>query len=98
MLVCLMTGIVFGQNITTPEEAFGFKPGTDRKLADWTQLTGYFQTVSRQSNRVHYEELGKTTEGRPFVALTISSPENLEHANEYRNILRRLADSRQTTP
>jgi hypothetical protein len=98
ILVCLTTGIVFGQNITTPEEAFGFKPGTDRKLADWTQLSGYFQTVSRQSNRVHYEELGKTTEGRPFVALTISSPENLLQADEYKSILRRLADSRQTTP
>jgi len=98
IVACLTVSIGFAQNITKPEEAFGFKPGTDRKLADWTQLTGYFRTVSRQSNRVHYEELGKTTEGRPFVALTISSPENLQHADEYRDVLRRLADSRQTTP
>jgi hypothetical protein len=87
-----------GQHVTSPEEAFGFKPGTDRKLADWKQLTNYFQTVSQESNRIEFEELGKTTEGRPFISLTISSPENLRHIDEYKDILRRLADSRQTTP
>lgn len=88
----------FGQHVTSPEEAFGFKPGTDRKLADWKQLTNYFETVSHESNRIRFEELGKTTEGRPFISLTISSPENLKHIDEYKDILRRLADSRQTTP
>jgi len=93
-----LTAVAIAQHITSPEEAFGFKPGTDRKLADWTQLTSYFEKVSHESNRVHYEELGKTTEGRPFIALTISSVENLQHADEYKGILRRLADSRTTTP
>ena len=88
----------FGQHVTSPEEAFGFKPGTDRKLADWNQLTSYFQTVSHESNRIQFEELGKTTERRPFISLTISSPENLKHIDEYKDILRRLSDSRQTTP
>jgi hypothetical protein len=86
------------QHITSPEEAFGFKPGTDRKLADWVQLTSYFEKVSRESDRVRYEELGKTTEGRPFISLTISSAENLQHADDYKDTLRRLADSRITSP
>src|SRR6202167_2250121 len=84
--------------VTSPEQAFGFKPGTDRKLADWKQLTAYYQTLARQSPRVRYTELGKTTEGRPFVALTISSAENLAHLAEYQEINRRLADPRITTP
>lgn len=58
--------------ITSPEQAFGFKPGADRKLADWNQLTSYFKTLGTQSDRVRYEEVGKTTEGRPFVTVTIS--------------------------
>src|SRR5882762_2275012 len=90
--------VAAAQHITAPEEAFGFKPGTDRKLADWTQLTSYFDKLSHESDRVRYQELGKTTEGRPFVSLTISSAENLQHAEEYKDIVRRLADSRITSP
>src|ERR1700753_554817 len=62
----------FAQNahITAPAEQFGFEPGADRKLADWTELTAYYQKVASQSDRVRYQELGKTMEGRPFVMLT----------------------------
>ncbi len=88
----------FAQHVDSPEEAFGFKPGTDKKLADWVQLTAYFEKLSHESDRIRYQELGKTTEGRPFVSLTISSAENLKHADEYRDIVRRLADSRTTSP
>ena len=60
------------KHITSPTEAFAFQPGADRKLADWTEITTYFQKLSSESNRVCYEEAGKTTEGRPFVTVTIS--------------------------
>jgi Zinc carboxypeptidase len=86
------------KHITSPEEAFGFKPGTDRKLADWNQLTAYYKKLSTESDRIRYEELGKTTEGRPFVALTISAPENLSHLHHYLEIQRKLADPRITSP
>jgi len=86
------------KSITSPETAFGFKPGTDRKLADWNQLTAYYKKLSAESDRVRYEELGKTTEGRPFVALTISAPDNLKHLDHYLDIQRRLSDPRITTP
>ena len=85
-------------NITSPEEAFGFKPGTDRKLADWVELVGYYKKLAGETDRIHYEELGKTTEGRPFVALTISSPENLAHLDEYKAITKQLSDARVISP
>ncbi|WP_117301917.1 M14 family zinc carboxypeptidase [Paracidobacterium acidisoli] len=88
----------FAAPVTSPEEAFGFKPGTDRQLADWTQLTAYFQKLASQSDRVRYTEVGKTTEGRPFIAVTISAPENLAHLAHYLDIQRKLADPRTTTP
>jgi hypothetical protein len=84
--------------VTSPEQAFGFKPGTDRKLADWKQLIAYYQALAHQSPRVRYSEAGKTTEGRPFVTLTISSTENLTHLAQYQDINRRIADPRITTP
>lgn len=92
----LSAPLLEGQAITSPEQAFGFKPGTDRKLADWVELTAYFQKLSTQSDRVRYEEVGKTTEGRPFVVVTISSAETLKRLEEYRKIQAALADPRVT--
>jgi hypothetical protein len=86
------------KRITSPSEQFGFEPGTDRKLADWKELTAYYQKVAAQSDRVRYQELGKTMEGRPFVMLTVSSPENLAHLSEYKHIVAKLSDPRTTSP
>src|SRR6202453_774160 len=91
------TAVVAQKHITSPEAAFGFKPGTDRKLADWSELTAYFKKLSSDSGRVRYEEVGKTTEGRPFVTVTISAPENLARLDHYKQIQARLADPRKTT-
>jgi hypothetical protein len=86
------------QKITSPETAFGFEPGADRKLADWNELTAYFKKLGTESNRVRYEEVGKTTEGRPFIAVTISSADNLAHLDHYKEIQAKLADPRTTSP
>jgi hypothetical protein len=99
MFVLMALTPAFAQkHVTSPEEAFGFKLGEDRKLADWVQLTAYYKKLSTESNRIRYEELGKTTEGRPFIAVTISAPENLAHLDHYLDIQRRLADPRITSP
>ena len=86
------------KSITSPQSEFGFKPGTDRKLADWKELTAYFKKLSSESDRIRYEEVGKTTEGRPFITVTISSAENLAHLAHYQEIQRKLADPRTTSP
>jgi hypothetical protein len=98
LLLVAATLAVAQKRITSPEAEFGFKPGTDRKLADWNELTAYFKKLSTESDRIHYEEVGKTTEGRPFIAVTISSPENLAHLAHYQEIQRKLADPRTTSP
>lgn len=98
-LFLLSADAAIGQTqITSPEEAFGFKPGADRKLADWNQLTAYFKKLSTESDKIHYDEVGKTTEGRPFITVTISAPENLAHLDRYKEIQRKLADPRTTSP
>jgi Zinc carboxypeptidase len=99
LLVFLAAFNSFGQkHVTSPEEFFGFQLGADRKLADWNQLTAYYQKLSSESDRIRYEEIGKTTEGRPFIVVTISAPENLAHLDHYLDIQRRLADPRITSP
>jgi len=100
-ILVLLSSAAFAEtakHITSPTEAFGFQLGADRKLADWNELTAYYKKLSTESDRIRYEELGKTTEGRPFIAVTISAPENLAHLDHYLDIQRRLADPRITTP
>ncbi|MEK6335942.1 MAG: M14 metallopeptidase family protein [Acidobacteriota bacterium] len=82
------------QNVPAPEEVLGFRPGDDRKLASWSQIVQYFQRLDAASDRVRFQEIGKTTMGAPFVYATISSPENLKRLDEYRRIQDQLADPR----
>ena len=80
--------------IPTPRSILGFEPGDDRKLAEWPVLVRYYQALARASDRVDYRELGKTTLGAPFVALVISSPQNLRQLDRFRQINAGLADPR----
>jgi hypothetical protein len=78
----------------SPESVLGFRVGEDRKLADWRQIADYFARLGAASDRVLVEEVGKTTEGLPFLVATISSPANLARLEEIRRLNLRLADPR----
>ena len=80
--------------IPAPRSVLGFEPGEDRKLAEWPTLVRYYQALAAASDRVDYRELGRTTLGAPFVALVISSPQNLRRLDHYREVNARLADPR----
>ncbi|HEX8709783.1 MAG TPA: M14 metallopeptidase family protein, partial [Pyrinomonadaceae bacterium] len=80
--------------VPAPEDVLGFRPGDDRKLAGWSQVVEYFKRLDAASDRVKFEELGRTTMGAPFVMATISAPENLSRLEELKEIQRRLADPR----
>lgn len=92
----LRRAIAVSQNrlIPAPEQILGFRPGDDRKLASWAQVVQYFQTLAAASDRVKFEEIGKSTMGAPFVYATISAPENLKRLAEFKEIQRQLADPR----
>src|SRR5262249_10978229 len=64
-------------------ETFLKRPiGTDFQLADWTNVSGYYRQLDKQSPRVVVESVGKTTEGREFLIAIISSEENLARLPE----------------
>jgi SecDF, P1 head subdomain/Zinc carboxypeptidase len=80
--------------VPAPRDVIGFTPGEDRKLASWSTIVDYFKQLERASDRVMFQELGKTTLGRPFVLATISSPRNLAKLERFKEIQRKLADPR----
>ena len=84
--------------IISPEEFLGYKPGTDRKLADWPQIVEYFQKVAAASDRVKVDVLGDTTEGNPFIRAIVSSAENIANIEEIRKVQMRICNPEGITP
>src|SRR6266704_445764 len=80
--------------IPSPRSVLGFEPGDDRKLVEWPVLVRYYEALARASDRVDLKVLGKTTLGAPFIALVISSPQNLRRLDHYRQLNAQLADPR----
>jgi hypothetical protein len=82
------------RSIPTPESVLGFVPGEDKKLADWAQVLAYLKALAAASDRVKLEELGPTTQGRPFVMVTVTSAANHARLEEIRRVNARIADPR----
>ena len=94
LAVSIAVPSLHAQSVPTPREHFGFEIGEDRRLADWGDLTSYFELLARTSERVVVDTLGPATMGNPFVMLTITSPENHARLTELHDIQMRLADPR----
>jgi hypothetical protein len=90
----LAAAVCIAAQIPAPKDVLGFTPGDDRKLASWAQVVDYFKKLDASSDRMIFQEIGKTTMGAPFVYATISSPENLKNLEKYKAINKKLADPR----
>jgi Zinc carboxypeptidase len=84
--------------VTTPMAHFGFELAADGQFAMWDQEVAYYEKLAKESDRIDLQVLGKSTLGRPFFLLTISSPQNLAKAARYKEIARQMADPRGLTP
>ena len=93
-LLWLAVGLVAA--VPSPESYFGHPMGADGSVLDWSQVVSYFRAVEAASDQIRVEVLGKSTEGRPFIAATIAAPDTLRNLDRYREIQRRLADPRLT--
>lgn len=77
-----------------PSDFLGFEPGTDSMLADWKQVSGYMNSLAQRNRYVRVDTLGRTTEGRPFLLMTITAPENQTRLSEIKRAQALLADPR----
>jgi hypothetical protein len=98
LLVAAVVGLLLqGSAVQRPDDFFGFHIGADGELARYPKIVEYLQHLSKTTNRVKFEEVGKTTMGNPYVLATISAPENLAKLDRLVEINRRLADPRGLT-
>jgi hypothetical protein len=82
-----ISGIIGAQSaITTPDAHFGFELAGDGLYAMWDQEVAYYEKLAKESDRIDPWVLGKSTLGRPFLLLTISSPQNLAKTERYKEI------------
>ncbi|MDN5202986.1 M14 family metallopeptidase [Fulvivirgaceae bacterium BMA10] len=86
----------FDQSIPTPEEYLGYSVGTHHTRHD--QIVSYFKALDESSEKVSFQEIGRTYEHRPLIVLTITSQENHQKLDEIRRQHLELCDPKQTSP
>jgi hypothetical protein len=94
LAVAILASPAIAQQVPTPEQYFGFKPGAAGELARYPKILEYFQLLAKSTDRIKFEEIGKTTMGNSYALLRISSPQNLAKFDRLVEINRRLADPR----
>ena len=82
---CVVLVLVFivpaiSAEVTSPERFLGFQVGTAKKLADMNQIVAYFRMLDEQSEKITVREVGKTTEGNPFIVAVITSKKNQKNS------------------
>jgi hypothetical protein len=85
------------QAVPPPEQYFGFEIGTTGKLAHFSKLQDYYELAAQRSNRLEYQNLGRTVLGHDYPFLLASSPKNLQNVDEILATNERLANPRGLT-
>ncbi len=94
----LLTQIAAGQKkVTSPEEYFGFRLGSDRKIARWDKIVDYYNQLAGESAKIKVINMGPSTMGHPFLLVIISSAENLSNLDRLRTVNAKLSDPRGIT-
>ncbi len=96
-LALALTAVVMAAEgqVTSPEKFFGFRLGTDRKIALWDKIVEYYQVLEKEAGgKLKVVNLGPSTMGNPFLLVIISSPENLARLDRLREINSRISDPR----
>ncbi len=78
--------------VTSPEEFFGFRLGSDRRIARWDKIVDYFYKIESQSNRMKVIDMGESTEGNPFLLTIITSHQNLAQLEHFKEVNAKICD------
>lgn len=93
LLLCFAVNPSAAQKIPTPKEHFGFNIGDNYQLATFIQTEAYFKKLAAASGRAKYTVIGKTEEGRDQFMLIVTSPQNLDKLEQYKQIAQKMGNA-----
>ncbi len=64
----------YNPDVPAPQDVLNYFTG--ERFVEWGDVLRYVDVLDRTSARVSYKQFGKTFEGRPFIQVYITSPEN----------------------
>ena len=86
----LPKGYTYNAKVPTPKQVLGYEVGEWHVTHD--QLVMYMKAVAAASDRVKFEETGRSYEKRPQTLLTISAPANLAKLDQIKAERAKLRD------
>jgi hypothetical protein len=86
----LPKGYTYNSKVPTPKQVLGYEVGEWHVTHD--QLVMYMKAVAAASDRVKFEETGRSYEKRPQTLLTISAPANLAKLDQIKADRAKLRD------
>ncbi len=90
-LIFFLSYKAFSQDITSPEDHFGFKVGADYHLMDYGQAVEYWKKLEELSTRIRLFEYGKSSDGKPMILAAVSAEKNLAALDRYKEVSKRLS-------
>ena len=97
-LLALLPTLLAAQAITSPDQFFGYRLGSDKHMARWDKIVEYYGVLEKQSGgRMKVINMGPTSEGNPFLAVIITAAANMQKLEHYRDINLKLSDPRGLT-
>jgi glutamine amidotransferase-like uncharacterized protein len=94
LLACFVAAPAASAQVPAPADVLGFEPGADYQMAGFDQVRTYYEELSAASDRVQMTTIGTTSMGRPMPMLVISSAENLQTLDRWKEISATLARAR----
>jgi hypothetical protein len=89
-------GEEFEECVATPSSILGYEVG--ERHVSHAELVYYLRALSSTSDRVHYEEYGRSYGKRPMVMLAISAPENIANLETIKADRQRALDVNFNSP
>jgi glutamine amidotransferase-like uncharacterized protein len=94
LLLLLVLSVSAYSQVPKPAEVYGFEVGADYKLADYDMMLSYYDKLDAASERVKKIQIGTTSMGRPMILLFISSEQNMQQLDRWRDISETLSRAR----
>jgi hypothetical protein len=98
LITPLVDHLPASKTVPSPDKILGYAIGTPDKLTHVADIYRYYRALEKASPCVRTFVTGKSEEGRDFMVVAVSDPQNIAQLDHYKDITAKLADPRKITP